>query len=182
MKSERERQRLYIDTYIQNLERQYQWSYIQGSEGDTDLKNWLLDFSIQWEERVGWFERIALKRIHWHMWNRQPVGVWCTMQGTHSRCSMTVWRNGAGREAEGVSGARAQCLWPIHAGVGPKPAQYCQVISSQFRETLFKSIFKWKKAMIVSIAFSWTIWVTLTNYRTEGGSWDPLVVIRQNCE
>jgi len=26
-----------------NLERWYQWSYIQGSKGDTDVKNGLLD-------------------------------------------------------------------------------------------------------------------------------------------
>ena len=44
-KSERERERqiLYIKAYIYNLERRYQWSYIQGSKGDTDVKNRLLD-------------------------------------------------------------------------------------------------------------------------------------------
>ena len=42
-KSERERQILYINTYIWNLERSYWWSYIQGSKGDTDVKNRLLD-------------------------------------------------------------------------------------------------------------------------------------------
>ena len=42
-KSERERQILYINTYIWNLERQYWWSYMQGSKRDTDIKNRLLD-------------------------------------------------------------------------------------------------------------------------------------------
>ena len=41
--SEKERQILYIDTYIWNLERRYQRSYMQGSKGDTDVKNRLLD-------------------------------------------------------------------------------------------------------------------------------------------
>ena len=42
-KSERERQILYINTCIWNLERWYQQSYMHGSKGDTDVKNRLLD-------------------------------------------------------------------------------------------------------------------------------------------
>ena len=42
-KSERERQVLYINAYILSLESQYQWSYMQGSKGDIDVKNRLLD-------------------------------------------------------------------------------------------------------------------------------------------
>ena len=43
--------------------------YMQGSKGHTD-------FWTQWvKTRVGWFERIALKHVHYHMWNRWPVQV-----------------------------------------------------------------------------------------------------------
>ena len=42
-KSERETLILYINAYIWNLERWEQWSYIQGSNRDTDIKNRLLD-------------------------------------------------------------------------------------------------------------------------------------------
>ena len=42
-KSERERQILYINTYIWNIERQYQRSYMQGSKADADINNRLLD-------------------------------------------------------------------------------------------------------------------------------------------
>ena len=35
---ERQRQILYINAYIWNLERCYLWSYMQGSKGDTDKK------------------------------------------------------------------------------------------------------------------------------------------------
>ena len=41
-KSERERQILYINTHIGNLERQYHWSYMQRSKEDTDVKKRLL--------------------------------------------------------------------------------------------------------------------------------------------
>ena len=42
-KSETESQILCISTYIWNLERWYQWSYMLGSKGDTDVENRLLD-------------------------------------------------------------------------------------------------------------------------------------------
>ena len=42
-KSERERQTSYINAYIWNLERWYQPSFMQGSKGNTDIKNKLLD-------------------------------------------------------------------------------------------------------------------------------------------
>ena len=42
-KSERERQILHIKTHKWKLERWYRWSYLQGSKGDTEAKNKLLD-------------------------------------------------------------------------------------------------------------------------------------------
>ena len=33
----------YTDTYIYNQEREYWWIYLQGSNGDTDIENRLLD-------------------------------------------------------------------------------------------------------------------------------------------
>ena len=41
--SERERQILYNNTYIWNLERQYRQSYMQASKGDIDVKSRLLN-------------------------------------------------------------------------------------------------------------------------------------------
>ena len=43
VKTEIEIQTLYINAYIWNLERWCQRSYMQGSKGDTDVKNRLLD-------------------------------------------------------------------------------------------------------------------------------------------
>ena len=42
-KSERETQILYINAYIWNLERWYQWSYMWGNKGDRDVNNRILD-------------------------------------------------------------------------------------------------------------------------------------------
>ena len=93
-KKERERQILYINTYIWNLEKQYWKPNILGSKGDTGIKNRILD-SVG--EGKGWFKRIALKHLHYHMWNRWPVQVWCMKQGTQSRCTGTTQRDGMGR-------------------------------------------------------------------------------------
>ena len=40
---ERGKQIQYIDTYIWNLERWYWWTFLQGSNGDTDIENKPLD-------------------------------------------------------------------------------------------------------------------------------------------
>ena len=61
-KSERKRQILYINAYIQNLERWYQQSYMLGSNGDTDIKNGLLD-SVG-EEEGGMIWEILLKYVY----------------------------------------------------------------------------------------------------------------------
>ena len=44
-----------------------------------------------WEKaRVGWFERIALKHVCYHTWNRWPVQVWCMKQGPQSQYTGTT--------------------------------------------------------------------------------------------
>ena len=52
-KSERERQLLYINIYMWNLERWYWQSFMQGSKEETDVENRLLD-SVGGEGRMIW--------------------------------------------------------------------------------------------------------------------------------
>ena len=47
----RKRKISYINAYIWNLERWYYWTYLQGSNGDADIKNRLVDTG--WEEEGG---------------------------------------------------------------------------------------------------------------------------------
>ena len=45
-------------------------------------------FWTLWEKaRVGWFERIALKHVYYHMWNRSPVQIRCMRQGAQGWCT-----------------------------------------------------------------------------------------------
>ena len=62
-KSEREKQISYIDinACVWDLERWYWWTYFQGSNGDTDEENRLVDAV---EEGEGGTD---LKNVHYHM-------------------------------------------------------------------------------------------------------------------
>ena len=59
-KSERERYILYTNTYIWNLERWYDEIYLQGSSGETDTENRLMDMG-RGEDRVRCVERVTWK-------------------------------------------------------------------------------------------------------------------------
>ena len=93
------------------------------------------DFWTLWEKaRVGWFERITLKHVYYHMWNRLPVQVWCVKQGIQSQCTGTALRDGMGREVGGGFSMGDTCTpWLIHVNVWQKPPQYCKVISLQLK-------------------------------------------------
>ena len=60
------------------------------------------DFWTLWEKaRVRWFERIALKHVYYHMWNRSPVQVRCMRQGAQGWCTGMTLRDGMGRVVGG---------------------------------------------------------------------------------
>ena len=59
-------------------------------------------FWTLWEKaRVGWFGRMALKHVYYHMWNRSPVQVQCMRQGAQGWCTGMTQRDGMGREVGG---------------------------------------------------------------------------------
>ena len=72
---------LYINVYIWNLERWYWWSSLQGSKGDTDVKNRLLatvgvkEGGMTWESSIETYTLPYVKQIrHWgfSVWYREP--------------------------------------------------------------------------------------------------------------
>ena len=44
----------FINTYIWNIERWYWWTYLQGSSGDADIENRLVDTVGEGEGRTSW--------------------------------------------------------------------------------------------------------------------------------
>ena len=68
-KSEREKQILYINAYMWNLEKWCRWTGLQGRNRDTDVENkWMDTKGGKWQgERVvvvGWTGRLGLTCIH----------------------------------------------------------------------------------------------------------------------
>ena len=47
---------------------------------------------------MGLFERIALKHVYYHMWNRSLVQVQCMKQGTQGQYTGMTLSDGMGRE------------------------------------------------------------------------------------
>ena len=93
-------------------------------------------FWTLWEKmRVGWFERIALKHVYYHMWNRSLVQVRCMRHGAQGWCTgMTLW-DGMGREVGGGFRMENRCM-PMADSCQcmAKPLQYCKVISLQLKQ------------------------------------------------
>ena len=89
--------------------------------------------------RVQWFERIVLKHVYYHMWNRSPVQVRCIRQGAQGWCSGMTLRDRMGREVGGGSGWGTHAHpWLIHVNVWQKPPQYCKVINLQLKKKNLK--------------------------------------------
>ena len=78
-KPERKTPIQYTNAYIWNLERWYgKDNPICEIAKETQMYRTV--FWTLWEKaRVGWFERIALKHVKYHVWNELPVQVRCTI-------------------------------------------------------------------------------------------------------
>ena len=69
-----------------------------------------------WErERVGWFGRMALKHVYYHIKNKPPVQVWCRIQDAWGWCTGMTQRDGMGREVGGAF--MIGNTWRIHVDV-----------------------------------------------------------------
>ena len=140
--SQKEKDKHYINTYIWNLERWYWQSYTQGSKGDTDVKNRLLDSVGKGKGGMMW---------EWH-WNMcitickiADQQAWYITQGTQSWCSGTTQRDGMGKDVGGGfrTGRAHVHLWLIHVDRWQKPSQYCNyppIKINKLKKNLIKKI------------------------------------------
>ena len=76
-KSERERQIPFINTNMWDLEIWYWWSYSQGSKGNTDIKNRLLDTvgeecGMIWENSTETYKQIASGSLIYDAGHQKP--------------------------------------------------------------------------------------------------------------
>ena len=76
-KSEREKEMSCINAYVQNLERWYPWSFVQGSKGDTAIKRGWDDCNLILEVTHHCFHNTLLRhtsQLH-SMWEETPFRV-----------------------------------------------------------------------------------------------------------
>ena len=121
--SEREKQILYINAYIWNLERKYWGSYLQSSKGNADIKNRLLDtgeeeYGMIWENSIETYITMCKIDSQWEIevWYREPNLVLCN--------NLEV-RDGAGGGREVKEGGEYVYPWLFHVDVWKKSSQYC---------------------------------------------------------
>ena len=84
--------------------------------------------------RMGWFERIVLKHVYYHMWNRWPVQVRCMRLGAQGWCTGMILSNGMKTEVgEGFRMGNTSTPMADSCQCMAKPLQYCKVISLQLK-------------------------------------------------
>ena len=108
-------------------------------------------FWTPWERaRVGWFGRIALKHVYYHMWNKSPVQVWCMTQGAWGWCTAMTQRDGMGREVGGGCRMGNTCT-PMADSYRcmTKPIQYCKVTSLQYFGHLMRRVDSLEKTLML---------------------------------
>ena len=92
-------------------------------------------FGLCWKrERVGWFGRMALKHVYYHIRNESPVQVQCKIQDVWGWCTGMTQRDGMGREVGGEFRIGNTCMPVVNSCLCmTKPIQYCKVISLQLK-------------------------------------------------
>ena len=78
------------------------------------------------KERMGHTEGVPWKRMHYHTWDREPVGLCCVTQGTQTGLCDDLEGWDGGREAQ--RGGTSVHLWLIRTGAWQKPTQYCNCL------------------------------------------------------
>ena len=75
-------------------------------------------WTLRERERVGWFGRMALKHVYYHIRNESPVCVWYRIQDAWGWCTGMIQRDDMRREVGGASGFGTHVHpWRIHVNV-----------------------------------------------------------------
>ena len=103
-------------------------------------------FWTLWERaRGGWYGRMALKHVNYHMWYESPVQVQCMIQGARGWCTGITQRDGIGREVGGGFRMGNTCTPMVDSyQCMTEPIQYCKIKKERKKEN-------WKKIKCLDI-------------------------------
>jgi len=113
---------------------------------------WTVFWTLWERARVGWYGRMALKHVNYHMWNEPPVQVRCMIQGAWGwcshygeqcgdsfRCTGMTQRDRMAREVGGEFRMGNTCTTMADSSqCMAKSIQYCKV--KEINNIFFKSI------------------------------------------
>ena len=110
-------------------------------------------FGLFWERaRAGWYGRLALKHVNYHMWNESPVQVWCMIQGAWGWCTGMNQRNGMGKQVGGRFRMGNTCTPMAYSSqCMAKTVQYCKV--NKLKNNNNNKVIKW----MTSAQLSWAL-------------------------
>ena len=131
--SQKEKCQYSILTHIYGIFKDGNYNPVYGTAKETQMYRTV--FWTLWERvRVGWFGRMALKHVYYHVWNESPVQVWCMTQDPWGWCTGMTQRDGMGRKGGGVFRMGNTCT-PMVASCWYMaiPIQYCKFISLQLK-------------------------------------------------
>ena len=98
--SQKEKHQYGILTHIYGISKDGNNNPICEAAKETQMYR-MVFWTLRERARVGWFERMALKHVYYHMWNESSIQVWCMRQGSQGWCTGMTQRDGMGREVGG---------------------------------------------------------------------------------
>ena len=133
-KSEKEKQVSYINAYIWNLEKWYWWTYLQGSNGDTNIKR-VVDTvgGKRGMDKLNWSIHIATCKTAMGNWSihtatsKRAGGIHCATQGAQPSA---LWHLEGWDGVSGLRGRGHMYTYGSHVDVWQKLTQYHKLSSN----------------------------------------------------
>ena len=125
--SQKEKHQYSILTHIYGIQKDGNDNPVCKTAKETQMYRTVF-WTLPERARVGWYGRMALKHVNYHMWNELPVQVRCMIQGARGWCTGMTQRDGMGREVVGGFRMGNTCT-PMADSYQcmAKPIQYCKV-------------------------------------------------------
>ena len=130
-----------------------------------------------WERaRVGWFGRMVLKHVYYHMWNELPVQVWCMIQDARGWCTGMIQKDGMERGVGGGFSMGNTCTPVAYSGqCMAKSIQYFKVKKKK------KKIHGTKSSEISTFLLSFISW-SFTRFSQWTPEKNPLMLLESCME
>ena len=131
---EKDKYCIFMHAYLWNLERWYWWTYLQGSNGDTDLENTFIDLGVGVEGEGGTNGESSVE-TYITIWKIDSKWELLCDTGSSTQCSVEWCPRGVGWGGKWEGGFRREgtyvYLWLTHVDVWQTPTRYCKAIILQ---------------------------------------------------